>query len=47
VEVAGCTQQKGKTSATNSTKTLGIFKVSSEGEGKKKRGLLPEAEEDL
>jgi hypothetical protein len=40
-------KKKVKTSATNSTETLGIFRVSSEGEVTKMRGLLPEAEEDL
>jgi hypothetical protein len=43
---AGRTQQKVKTSATNSTETLGIFRVSSKGEMTKMGGLLPEAEED-
>jgi hypothetical protein len=44
---AGSPQQKGKTSATNSTETLGIFRVSSRGDMTKTRGLLPEAEEDV
>jgi hypothetical protein len=44
---AGNPQQKGKTSATNSAETLGIFRVSSGGEMTKARGLLPEAEEDV
>jgi hypothetical protein len=44
---AGSPQQKGKTLATNSAETLGIFRVSSGGEMTKTRGLLPEAEEKV
>jgi hypothetical protein len=44
---AGSPQQKGKTSATNSAETIGIFRVGSRGERTKARGLLPESVENV
>jgi hypothetical protein len=44
---AGSSQQKGKTSATNSAPTLRVFRVTSRREVSKMGALLPESGEDL